>query len=338
MSVLFLASKHSDILLNNMVNYTTTNYGDAAFTPSPWMGGNTDAATYSYWSQIELAGSTTLGETLWFHCRLRLDMGGSYSTGDGTQLQFIDTDNAVVAELYTVASKLSLRILGDTTVVSDVASRYSLSTADATYFFDISLQVSASAITMTLYVNGALSHSITVGNTTANKKKIDKLIMLWTNLFDTFTAPFAISEIIVTENEATLNWRLATLEPTAQGDFTQWIGDYTALDYKRDGTYMYAAETGIRESWDVSAYGGPTSGVNVRGVYMKYVAQAGADDGPQSVQPFVSIGGTPHDATAQALTELPAQYMAEWVNNPNTGLPWVPADFSGWEFGLRSAS
>lgn len=338
MSVLFLASKKSDIMLNEMVGFTATDYLDTDFTSIPGMGGYIIDGSGSYYGYIPLEDQTTLGETMWFHCRLTINLASNKNLNSGTCLQFYDTAKTLVAELYTVSGGLSLRLFGNTTVVSDAVDRYFFTTATGytTYTFDIALTVSATDLTMTLYMNGGLSHTITVSNTTAVRLKIDKIKTIWNKMYGTYSCTFVMSEVIITENEPTIGWRLASLEPDAQGTYTQWIGDYTALDFNIYGAFMYAAETGLRESWEVTSYLGPTSGIAVRGVFMKYTAQAGNAGGPQSLAPMVVLGGTPYEVAAQTLPQVQEQFMCEWALNPATAAAWVAADFTGIEFGVRS--
>jgi hypothetical protein len=209
---------------------------------------------------------------------------------------------------------------------------------DTTLMVDVSLQVTLTDIYMNLYIDGVLTLSETTTNTTANRTKADCLYLCWGGWFSTWLSWSGISENIITDNEDTRGWRLATLQPSAAGPSTQWIGDWTSLQGFEKTDYIEVAQTGLRESWELSNYFGPASPASIRGVFVNYNAWNYTEDaGPQAVQPFLRIGGVDYDAPANPVIQEPRNYLGEWTVNPATGLAWTTAAFNALIAGLRSA-
>lgn len=326
MSVIFCGSTVSDVLTVAVDNATATYY-DNLYQKSGLFGnmGTTTPIT------VNLPVAVT--NDLWVHYRCYYGNNGfNVSFADGQQMSFYDVTGAEIARVEVQDGQSRCEAVGNTTVVG---AWWAWGSANATYTFDIRLAVSGTNIVLDLYVNGVLVSTATASNTTALKGK-PKLVKFDNNDFGGDDRYFGISEIIMTDNESTIGWRLASLVATSAGTYAAWLGDYTHTLDAYDGRFIQAAETGIRESWNLSAYAGPPTPASIRGVYSKIIGSKGAT-GPQTVTPFVRLGGLDYEKTP--LSPVAGQFlMFEWSQNPATLLPWNTSAFAALEIGVRSAT
>lgn len=151
--------------------------------------------------------------------------------------------------------------------------------------------------------------------------------------YNTSAIDWRYSEFIVTDNESTIGWRLATLEPNAAGTYTAWKGVPTNLAVLGDGLSISSDTAGEKESWTLSAYGGPATASGVRAVVNKFFAQAGAFP-PTQIRPFIRHAAT--DVAGITFTPSGAFHMEVLDNNPQTTLTWDTADLATLEVGVES--
>jgi len=154
---------------------------------------------------------------LWLHFRWRT--GVSFANGsDGHVLSFFSDNNTLLARLDMSNGSMAAQVFGDSTVVGTYVQRPSNSTET----IDIRLSVTSAEITMDLYMGagGAPISSATSANTVVQKDAPTRLLLDLNDISNSPTDINYFSEFIITDNEDTRGWRLATLEPNANGTYS----------------------------------------------------------------------------------------------------------------------
>jgi hypothetical protein len=100
-----------------------------------------------------------------------------------------------------------------------------------------------------------------------------------------------------------------------------------------DGQSISTSVVGNRESWDISPYNGPAVSVSIRAVVNKYRGNKGVT-GPQNVTPYTRHGATIEDGTPYSPDGT--DHLAVLDNNPDTGVPWEPADLATLQVGVKA--
>jgi hypothetical protein len=340
MSILFLASDASEVagVATNTLTSTEydTLYSDRAFGPAVPTNNAADACGFG----IGIPAPSS--DTIWLHFRQKANSvySGPSSTNVGIVWQFSNAAGQVLATIAcrgTTASNPGWRaeVFGDTTVVgTSFAGPYG-----ATATFDIQLVVNSTNIILNVYMNGTLVSSATAANSTGLKGKPRYLEELNTNTYNKSsgtTYVIAHSELVVTDNESTVGWRIATLKPNANGGNTAWSGDFNDLVTIGDGTAISSATVGDKENWGLSAYGGPSSPSSIRGVVVKLAASKGTT-GPQNIEPSLRISSTDYFKSPVSPDNINPIY-ADWTLNPATSAAWATGDLSTTQPGVRSAT
>lgn len=340
MSILFLASDASEVSGIAINTFTTTEfdtqYSDRAFGPAVPTNNGADPCGFG----IGIPAPTS--DTIWLHYRVKANTPYSRpsSTTVGIVWQFTNAAGQVLATIACrgpAASSPGWRaeVFGDTTVTgTPFSGPYS-----ATATFDIQLIVNTSVITLNVYMNGTLVSSATAANSTGLKGKPCYLEEMNTHTYNKSsgtTSVIAHSELVVTDNESTIGWRISALKPNANGANTAWSGDFNDLVTAGDGTAITSATVGDKESWSLSSYGGPATPSSIRGVVVKYAASKGTT-GPQNIEPLARISSTDYFKSPVSPDNVNPIY-ADWTQNPATSAPWATSDLTSLQIGVRAAT
>lgn len=319
MPILFVGNNGNDI--PGLVTGTGTTAREAAYNPDQ-AEGFVSGSEASLWSVVLPSEATDF----WMHFRMRVPTM-SNAASDGNLCFFVDDSGDRIA--YVDINDGNLFLVADNGTLSALAPiAY---TSNTTYTFDVHIQVT-STILVEWFINGALAATATrpsVGTRTGVRAAhfdMNDVVGLTNN-------PFAVSEVICTQAEPTIGWRLATLTPNANGFHGDWLGGFADVQNLNDGSSIKAATAGLRESYTLSAYGGNPSPAGVRAVIVGAFAQKGPT-GPQQLAAFARIGGVNYDLPA--ITPPGGKYNFEFAVNPATGLPWATADLATTEFGFLS--
>ncbi len=330
MTIIYLGSTLDD-LPGPMGRTTTSTFFDSAYQTEAL------AADMEGVVPLHIVLPATVTGDLWLHYRLFHNRNSATGMGnaDGSQLSVYNASGQLLAAIDMTDGVTRAVAYGDTTVTS--GGSFTWATLGApTYTFDVRVAVSSSNIVVDYYVNGSLVATATAANTTGNKAKPNTVVLDNADIQGTngSSAGNGISEVIITDGESTVGWRLATLKPDGAGNYTQWIGDWTHVTNALDGLFISAADTGIRESWTLANYGGPTTPASIRGVFTTFFGDKGVG-GPQNFASFLRIGGADYEAASQS--PLPGfQYIFEWANDPSTSNPWNTTAFNALEAGIRA--
>lgn len=332
MPILFVGSTRSEID-TIMEDTTTTTFFDSAYQSQGLVGPTEDTVnTILFPLQATVTGS------LWLHYRYFHNRNSASGMGnaDGQQMTFWDANNVLIGTVNMLDGRTRVEVNGDSVVNGAYWTWPAVGAPTLT--FDVRVQVTASDITMEYYVNGALVSSATAVNTVGAKTGVRLVMLDHNDIMGTngATAGIGMSEVIITQDEPTIGWRLATLRPDGAGTYGAWGGSWTHVLNPDDGLFLLAAETGLRESWSLGNYNGPATNAAVRGVFMSARADRGPT-GPQTVQGFLRLSGVDYDGTPQAALRNRV-LLWEWANNPATGLPWDSAVFNAMEAGIRSST
>lgn len=276
---------------------------------------------------------TAVSDDLWVHYRIyhNRNFASGMANADGIQISFFDIDRNELAYI-DMADGVTRAFANGDTVVAGTGTFTWPSVGNPTITFDIRVSVGAN-IVIDYYVGGMLLSTATAANSGGKGKPI--FISIDNNdLQGSSGGDNGVSEVIMTDGESTIGWRLATLDPDGAGTYTAWTGDYLDIQDGTDGRFLIAASTGLRESWNLSPYNAPPTPSGIRGVFVKFQGDKG-DTGPQAYQAFLRINGDDYDATPQ--TPVPGLFnLFEWADNPATAAPWDTSAFATLEVGIRS--
>jgi len=269
---------------------------------------------------------------LWAHFRARMPTWGTQSRNDGTWLEIVDSDFRVIARINQTNSNLQAQAVAASTVSGSTWDPAPLEEAD----YDIRVSVTGT-IQIEVYRSQGLVSSATVNNTDRGAPAFINFVHVdWTDSGAGSTST-AYSELIVTDGEPTLGWRLATMDPVAPGTYSDWQGGYAELAALETGARVSASNTTDRLSWIPDAYSGEPNPANVRAVVAKAGGAAGPLGASQLVQ-FLRIAGVDYEGAAQDPNLATRGNLEVWDLNPNTVVPWTVADLANMEVGLRPST
>ena len=291
---------------------------------------------------IQLEGSASSGFVrkfdppvgdFWGHWLVRLPTSdfASNSGVDGYWFDVLDADGETLCRFEVENGVPFLVAYGDTTVNG---VNFTLTNGSKVYV-DIKVAVGAN-IVFEVYYNGVLQSSVTAANTGGKGKPVQVNF----DHFD-FGAAFAAagrtiaySQMIFTDGEPTLGWRMSTLRPDSAGHYSEWDGGYAELGDNSEATRAASDTANQRVSWVPETYAGPVAPVGIRSVLAVAATSKGAI-GPQNIKHFLRIGGTDYDGATLAVDGVNFS-VEDWDVNPATGAPWSTADLATIEGGLQS--
>lgn len=279
------------------------------------------------------AGFTTVTPTpsgkYWYHARFRsLSVVGNDTNADGHLIQFYTSNSEFICavDVSDGAWRLESHI-GTTVPIAGI-------TSSGEYVMDVSLDITAGNYTMELYFGGALQATLTWASTLGRPAIA---------VFDFFDAGgihgggdfWYCSEVIVTDGESTIGWRLASVIPAADGFYTAWQGDFTGVQTLGDGKGISTAAVGDKESWTFGVLpAGVTGSATVRGVFQSTAAATGVG-GPTQIVPFVRVAGTDYEGAAFTPSGIDTM---EFAQNPATLAPWTATELANLEVGVKAST
>lgn len=329
MSIAFVASRAID-LIGNHTEATTTLNRDPNYSPVELVNTISGGDTRAFFTRI----AAPTGSEVWIHFRMTTSNQFVGSGSDGVFLRTWEEDGSIRQSggIQVNNGNVLAEAIGNSTVVG---VEFSMAN-NTNYTFDVRIADVSTNRVVDIYVDGSLVSTASASNTAAYPLPtfIEWVCQDVTN--NNGDEDIQLSEIIITEDENTLGWRLAELSPNALGNYDQWTGGNTELSDGDKGTYAISDTANQRQSWTPSTYNGPASPTSIRGVVAKARASIGPS-GPQNLAQFLRIASTDYDGTG---TKHPTagfqQYLEVWDNNPNTAVAWATADFATMEVGLKS--
>lgn len=321
--ILFVGSSPED-LGGICTENTTTNARDADFTT---IGSRVDGDFDATFGTFSITFPAPSGD-LWMHFLHNTNSAGAYGGfGDGhwmifwsggTEVGRIDLNN----DLWFLEGG------GESTAVSKQAYL-----VDTTY--DFKCTRNGTTVTITMYINGIEEASISYASSVAAVDRVtfDHSDLIW----NTSSRVWYYSEFIVTDGESTIGWRLAGLDPLADGAHTAWDGTVAGVQEFGDGQSISIDAVDIRQSWTLGTYAGPATASGVRAVVNKFTgAQGGSGSGPTTIVPFTRHTATDEDGTP--FSPDGTSHMEVLDNDPNTAAPWDTSDLAAMQVGVKSAT
>lgn len=267
---------------------------------------------------------------VWYHFRVQTSGYLSSASNDGHWFTLYDEASSPVGRIDILDGLYYVQVFGDTT---ELSPSFTL-TENEVYLVDVKVEVGAD-VTMTLYLDGVESRSATAANTAARSAPVKMVMEHDDMVFTSGGDELYYSEIIITDNESTIGWRLTSMVPDADGTHTDWLGDYSALLDYGDGASISTDVAGEKESWSLSDYAGPSSVTSIRAVVNQVQALSGAESPVTQVTTFTRQDGVDTDVATAAAN---GKVLAAMDINPKTGLPWTLSDLVGIEMGVKATA
>lgn len=331
MPVLLLTNNPNDWQqITHITRSTATAGRDAAYQPH-YIAHNSAASGAGRAGRTDHPQGAT--DNYWLHCRLRTNASQAIgATSDGHFFRVWGPNSELVAALDVLDGVM--RAQAGAVTVAGIAYGQ-----DTTYEIDLNVRTANSdplnVTVARLYVNGSL---VATASTNAALPRPAFITWDWDNVFNTGSGESYVSEIVATDNEQTLGWRVAKLTPGAAGVLTQWTGDVANLDDATRNTSVTSDIVGQRLDFAFSNYLGAPTTNRIRGVFVKSNARRGPT-GPNTLKHFLRRGGVNYDNAANhALDPVVNRIViSDFSVNPETGLAWNSADINGFTAGLLSA-
>jgi len=199
--------------------------------------------------------------------------------------------------------------------------------------YDIHIKITGTTLYMALYGDGALIAEKTATLSTTYSFTGWRLCSAG-NFSGSWS--FLYNQVVVATTP-TIGFKVYTRQPTGNGNYTAFNGDYTAVDeITMDGEVVSTA-VAARESFTRDAIsGGITSALEVKAVAVSAYVRQGATDLP-NVQFFLRDGGVDYDSESFLLSFGYTGKKKIWELDPATGLKFTNTKAaSALEFGVRA--
>lgn len=289
----------------------------------------------------------TASSDIWVHVRLA---GDSESSNSSNAIPFFEIRNGNGPLVY-LQSPDEFAPFGDLwsfTLYTADSNAATTHTAFGTTFsangeqfhdYDFRFQISGSDLTITMYRDGQRRFIRTISGggwsnpsalfMTCKDSSVDQEATVW------------VQDVIVTDAIPTVGMELATLVPSAAGEYSDFGNDYTNIDEPGyDSSDVITTDAGAqRESW---IFGTPTFVVGDKLIYavvLSNVAQLDLGGSVSDLRPFFRIDATNYDQTALGVSSTaPENYISIVETNPDTSQPWTTSDLLALEVGLLSVA
>lgn len=319
MTLFLMASEAGSItpLSSLSYEYTTVVEYDSTYSRSAWRSTNSNSLSRTY--------TFTGQSTGYIHFRLV----ATTTVLVAYPVQLCDSSGKAWVRLEVNASNTAvyLQYLVGTTWTS--VGPYTVDTSSA-QTYDIFWNANASG-KVQLFVNSTLA----LDSGTVDLSGMSNITNIWfAGGAASGSTPSYVSEIIGS-TEATIGWRLATLVPTGNGNYTTWTNDYTAVDEVTysDADFIYDGTNTDKETYTFSD---PTLGsFLVKGVGVATRAKCDST-GPQNLQHLVRISAVDYNGSSHALNVGYDSYVTIWATSPATSTTWTSAEVNALEAGVEA--
>jgi hypothetical protein len=152
-------------------------------------------------------------------------------------------------------------------------------------------------------------------------------------------SPVWFQDIILTDSLPTVGMELATLVPSAVGQYNQFTNDYSSVNGPGyDPSTVIASDAiGQKESWIFADPDFDLGDKVIYGVCLTTVAQTDLGEIVNDFRPFLRIATIEYDGADLGANNIaPDAYTTIWTTNPNTNQPWTQTDLKGLEAGIQS--
>lgn len=321
MTVLFAGSER-DAFRNNL---SIGSYSESTtLLQAPYARGSSSAAVAGAWYECNFSDAVT---ECWLHYR-RMYSGGDDSLLPPT-VQFLDaSDNVIARAAISTGSNYVLQYWNGSAFVNVGTTMEHVN--GATYEIDINIKKDAATGRVAWYRDGVLHAEATALALTSfgDIAKVRFVGVGNTNFWN--------QTIITDAAQPTIGWNLWTVPPNADGTDTDGTGSYADVDELVTNTtdFIQFDNAGDKHSFLHAAIAVEDF---VRGVAVAAYARRVDGTGPQSIRPYVIIGGVRYYGDTFALTTGFLSYEYIWNQSPATATDWTTAEVNdagfqaGWE-------
>jgi hypothetical protein len=150
-----------------------------------------------------------------------------------------------------------------------------------------------------------------------------------------------ISQVCVAD-EATVNWKVATLFPNADGTYSDWTGNYSNIDefdYNPDtNDALKVTDANRKSTFDLSDVDASLSSYTVKDVWVGAHIQNNAASTVTDMQFVLRTNGSDFNSSNVGITKDGQVYRKgyNWAVNPDTGQPWTIAELNALEIGIQT--
>lgn len=189
-----------------------------------------------------------------------------------------------------------------------------------------------------VYVAGTLRYDSIIDGGVASMPAVTDIASFRKHCVVNFSSNSWVSEVIITNSEPTVGWRLLSDGAFAAGGVNSFSGSYANVNeiVLDDTNYVNSTTAG-----DVSTYAYPAPAVtsfSIKAVVLGFRAKTDSG-GPQNMLGVARIGGTNYTKTIAPALDV--GYLGSnviYATNPATGVAWLPGDLSSTELGMQSAA
>ncbi len=238
-----------------------------------------------------------------------------------------------------VASKVALYKYDGTTMTKLETSDNAVFSETLIQQVDMHVQSFGASAIVDIYIDGSNSASLHFeGDVTLSDMTNFDQVNVGPNAAGAAAYYFAVSEIIVTDNEDTRCWGLLTCAPNEAGDANAWTGGYANIDE----VIQNPADVTYVNSNDQNAQFGllptPTGDFDIKAVVCKAKMTKHSGSTPGTLKLGIKTGGTVNvdsGTTATTAWQVAERVMA---TNPVTTNPWTEAEIDALQLNLQSAA
>lgn len=333
MATLFVSNESYDF--SNFSESTDATFYDADYVNKAL--GLTAARVAIYQSSFTHPVSST--STTWYHFEMFPESSDSYansygrSLADGEGWRLYDESGNFIFRIFVTDGVWTLRTYGSSNV--DSATTFTLPfEVLTTYDIKVVINDGSGNNVVEIYSNGTLVASATAVND--GEGKPNNFVFYQDSITGqtSGTATVYYSEVIVSE-DSTIGARLAKLDPTTNGDLTDWNGGASDLTDDDLATKVTSNTTGDQFTVNLSTYNGPSSPAAIRSVIVSSRVSAGLS-GPTGIEHLLRISSTNYNGANKVVDEPSQLILTEWETNPNTSSAWATGDLSSLQSGAES--
>lgn len=292
-----------------------------------------------------LVNDFTVQTDIWLHVRV----SPMASQSAGTMQDFfavLDAADVVLCSLRdttlvdgsTGLTQLHALNTASSTALSVVGPTRGHTGAGDFHVWDIHIALATDTLTVTSYRDGLQVHAHTftdAGRTWAGPAKVQ--LKYRSSAADSDDTYF---QDVIVSTTPTLGSELVTLTPSAQGNYSAFGGDYTAIDEAgyAPADAVTTSTIAAAESWRLNALPSDILGKTIQSLIISSAAILDTVPVLTDYTPFLRIGGTDYNGAVLSANSSTVEHTTtEWLTNPASGAGWNVLDLIALEVGVLTA-
>lgn len=306
---------------------------DTTYSRTGWIDDNYGPVSLTGQMSFIESSSNHHSKQYWMHFATQ-----TYSTHDSPRAYIKDESGRNVYMAFMDGKSVSFTAYNESGTGTTVLASFA---ASDHVNMDVDVLIDVPNDSVSLYRNGGLLETIAI-----NLKQIPETYPLTTFALYINTGGVdmlpCMGQLIITEGEPTIGWKVKSLAPSSDGTFNDWIGTYANIDEtglsSSDGLDIDAAGVSTFGYTDIDA--GLQTDMVVHRVAVTNTATAATGTFNPNVTNVYYNGTTEYALGASKNVELD-NYQSANVDylslNPATGQPWTFEEINAAEFGVRSS-